>query len=151
MLLQTWFPSGYMSRVALGASRAMRSASSLPSRRSASPARPPRRPCSCIRTATPSATTSATSTAPPRPTGSTTNSVEAAAARSSTLRAGHACADPGFQRLHEVLVRERWSRAAGARVPSPQDERIHLHVLDDLLPRAAAPVPNRVLHLLADL
>src|SRR5258708_2772563 len=55
------------------------------------------------------------------------------------------------QRLHELLVRERWSRAAGAGGPSPQDERIHLHVLDDLIPRATAPVPCRVLHLLADL
>src|SRR6266849_8921902 len=70
---------------------------------------------------------------------------------SRSLRAWHACADPGFQRLHELLVRKRWSRAAGARGPSPQDERIHLHVFDDLLPRATAPVPCRVLHLLADL
>src|SRR5882724_4429961 len=71
--------------------------------------------------------------------------------RLSTRRAGHACADPGLQRFHELLVRERWSRAAGAGAPGPEDEWIHLHVLDDLLPGATAPVPSRVLHLLADL
>src|SRR6266478_3665022 len=54
--------------------------------------------------------------------------------RLSTRRAGHACADPGLQRFHELLVRERWSRAAGAGAPGPEDEWIHLHVLDDLLP-----------------
>src|ERR1700738_374413 len=73
-------------------------------------------------------------------------------ARSSfPLRAWHACADPGVQRLRQLLLRERWSRAAGAGGPGPEYERIHLHVLDDLLPAATAPVPGRVLHLLADL
>jgi hypothetical protein len=55
--------------------------------------------------------------------------------------ARHTSVNPGFQRDHELLMRERWSRAAGAGVPSPQDERVRLHVLDDCLPRATAPVP----------
>src|SRR6266496_3359752 len=69
---------------------------------------------------------------------------------SATLRAWHTCVNPGFQRVHELLVRERWSRA-GAGVPGPEDERVRLHVLDDCLARATAPVPAGVLHLLADL
>src|SRR5712692_6901055 len=70
---------------------------------------------------------------------------------SSAVRAGHARADPGFQRFHELLVRERWKRAACARVPSPEDEWIVLHVLDHGLARATASVSHRVLDLLADL
>src|SRR5437868_9242600 len=70
---------------------------------------------------------------------------------SSTVRAGHACADPGFQSFHELLVRERRGRAVGARRPGPEDERIRLHVLDDGLAAAAAAIPCRVFHLLADL
>src|SRR5438128_7521675 len=70
---------------------------------------------------------------------------------SSTVRTGHACADPGFQSFHELLVRERRRRAVGARRPGPEDERIRLHVLDDLLAAVAAAIPCRVFHLLADL
>src|SRR5713101_1327902 len=58
----------------------------------------------------------------------------AAGASSSAAGAGHARIDPGFQRFHEFLVRERWNRAARARRPGPEDEWIHLHVLDDGLP-----------------
>ena len=65
--------------------------------------------------------------------------------------ARHARFDPAFQGFHELLVRKRGSRAAAAGGLGPQDERIRLHVLDDFLLRAAAPVPGGVLHLLADL
>src|SRR5262245_20441764 len=64
--------------------------------------------------------------------------------------AWHPRFDPGFQHFDEVLVRERGGRAP-ARGPGPEDERIRLHVLDDLLSRATAAVARRVLHLLADL
>src|SRR6266852_1130471 len=70
---------------------------------------------------------------------------------SSAARAWHARAHPGFQRLHEPLMRERWSCASHARRPSPEDERIHFHMLDDLLPGTTASVSRRVLHLLSDL
>src|SRR5712691_7856371 len=69
----------------------------------------------------------------------------------SSLRAGHARVDPGFQRFHELLVRERRSGAPGARGPGPEDERVRPHVLDDFLSAATAAVACRVLHLLADL
>src|SRR5437588_2836534 len=69
---------------------------------------------------------------------------------SSTVRAGHACADPGFQSFHELLVRERWGPAVGAGRPGPEDERIRLHVLDDVFAATAAAIPFRVFHLLAD-
>src|SRR6516162_5387584 len=49
--------------------------------------------------------------------------------------AWHPRFDPGLQHFDEVLVRERGSRAL-ARGPGPEDERIRLHVLDDLLSRA---------------
>src|SRR5262249_28134729 len=49
----------------------------------------------------------------------------------------HPRIDPGLQHFDEVLVRERGSRAP-ARGPGPEDERIRLHVLDDLLSRATA-------------
>jgi len=57
--------------------------------------------------------------------------------------AWHPRFDPGLQHFDEVLVRERGSRAL-ARGPGPEDERIRLHVLDDLLSRAdiAAALPN---------
>src|SRR6267143_4250065 len=78
--------------------------------------------------------------------------VRAAAPRpSSTVRTGHACADPGFQSFHELLVRERRGRAVGAGRPGPEDERIRLHMLDDVFAVAAAAIPCRVFHLLADL
>src|SRR5215472_12236587 len=48
------------------------------------------------------------------------------------------------------LMRERGSRAP-ARGPGPEDERLRLHVLDDLLSRATAAVARRVLDLFADL
>src|SRR5262249_53439672 len=67
------------------------------------------------------------------------------------LPARHPGLDPGLQRLDELLVSERRSRAPGARFPAPEDERIGFHVLDDLLSRAAAAVARRVLHLFADL
>src|SRR5258708_38286237 len=67
------------------------------------------------------------------------------------LRAGHTCANPGVQRLYELLMRERRSRAAGAGAPGPEHGRPPLHVPDALMPRAPAAVPRRVLHLLADL
>src|SRR6266487_3982025 len=67
------------------------------------------------------------------------------------LRAWHACVNPRFQRYDELLVRDRWSRAVGAGVPCPQDERIHFHVLDDCLPRSTAPVSRWIHELLADL
>src|SRR5438067_6214212 len=63
---------------------------------------------------------------------------------SSTVRAGHACADPGFQSFHERLVRERRRRAVGAGRPGPEDERIRLHVLDDVFAAVAAAIPCRV-------
>ena len=64
--------------------------------------------------------------------------------------AWHPRFDPGLQHFDEVLVRERRSRAP-ARGPGPEDERIRLHVLDDLLSRATAAVTRRVLDLFADL
>src|ERR1700704_2681120 len=69
----------------------------------------------------------------------------------STRRAWHARADPRLQRVDELLVRERRSGAPGAWGPGPEDERIHLHVLDDFLAGRPTSVPGRVLHLLADL
>src|SRR5260370_39352318 len=53
------------------------------------------------------------------------------ARNSSTLWAWHACADPGFKRFHESLVRE-WPSAVGAGRPSPEGQRIRPHMLDDL-------------------
>src|SRR5262245_22072377 len=65
--------------------------------------------------------------------------------------ARHSCLDPGFERFDELLVRERGRRAPRAWIPGPENERIHLHVLDDLLCRAAAAVTGWILHLFADL
>src|SRR6516164_3581735 len=64
--------------------------------------------------------------------------------------AWHPRFDPRLQHFDEVLVRERGSRAL-ARGPGPEDERIRLHVLDDLLSRATAAIARRVLDLFADL
>src|SRR3989441_12453358 len=71
--------------------------------------------------------------------------------RSPALRAWHAGANPHFQGCHKRFVRQRWNRPVLAGGPRPEDERIHLHVFDDLFARATAPVPRGVLHLLADL
>src|SRR5437899_8733183 len=70
---------------------------------------------------------------------------------SPALRAWHAGANPHFQGCHKRFVRKRWNRPVLAGGPRPEDERIHLHVFDDLFARAMAPVPRGVLHLLADL
>jgi len=64
--------------------------------------------------------------------------------------AWHPRFDPGLQHFDEVLVRE-WGSRAHPRGPGPEDERIRLHVLDDLLSRATAAVARWVLDLFADL
>src|SRR5690242_3395112 len=71
--------------------------------------------------------------------------------RLSPLRAWHAGANPHFQGCHKRFVRKRWNRPVLAGGPRPEDERIRLHVFDDLFACAMAPVPRGVLHLLADL
>src|SRR5215472_6970713 len=65
--------------------------------------------------------------------------------------AGHARFDPGFQSLDELVVRERGQRTARARGPGIEDERIRLHVLNDLFGRATTSVARRIFHLLANL
>src|SRR5215813_4137635 len=70
---------------------------------------------------------------------------------SSTLRTGHACTHPAIQSLHELLVRERRGRATTAGRPGPEDERVRLHVLDDIFATFATAITRRVFHLLADL
>src|SRR6266568_8776468 len=61
------------------------------------------------------------------------------------LPAWHAGANPHFQGCHKRFVRKRWNRPVLAGGPRPEDERIHLHVFDDLFARAMAPVPRGVL------
>src|SRR5215468_4848480 len=70
---------------------------------------------------------------------------------SSTLRTGHACTHPGIQSLHEFLVRERRGRTTTAGRPGPEDERVRLHVLDDIFTTFATAIAGRVFHLLADI
>src|SRR5262249_13436790 len=63
----------------------------------------------------------------------------------------HTCPDPGFQSLHEPLVRERRGCTATPGHPGPEGERVRFHVLDDTLASLATAVAGWVFHLLADL